>query len=62
MIPGHIEKPLNIYDIAGFMREASHLVFTPSNIGKGFNSTYFHPLNEIIYIVLIFCQQPILVV
>lgn len=49
MTPGHVGKPLNIYDIAGLVGKAFPLAFTPNNICKGFSSTGFHPLNENIY-------------
>ncbi|XP_047134205.1 uncharacterized protein LOC105850413 isoform X1 [Hydra vulgaris] len=50
MSPGRGVKPLTIYDIAGLVRKAFPLAFTPNNICKGFSSTGFHPLNENIYI------------
>lgn len=46
MSPGHVEKSLTIYDIAGLVRKAFPLAFTPNNICKGFSLTGFHPLNE----------------
>lgn len=49
MSPGHVGKPLTIYDIAGLVGKAFPLAFTPNNICKGFSSTGFHPLNENIY-------------
>lgn len=49
LTPGHVGKPLTIYDIAGLVGKAFPLAFTPNNICKGFSSTGFHPLNENIY-------------
>lgn len=49
MSPGHVGKPLNIYDLASLVGKAFPLAFTPNNICKGFSSTGFHPLNENIY-------------
>ncbi|KAG5885854.1 hypothetical protein JTB14_035874 [Gonioctena quinquepunctata] len=46
MTPGHVGKPLTIYDIAQLMGKALPLAFTASNIMRGFESTGFYPVNE----------------
>lgn len=49
MTPGHIGKPLTIYDIAELVGKAFPPAFTPMNIANGFKATGFHPLNENIF-------------
>lgn len=49
MTPGHIGKPLTIYDIADLVGKAFPRAFTPTNIANGFKATGFHPLNENIF-------------
>nr|CAI5826562.1 unnamed protein product [Callosobruchus analis] len=49
LTPGHIAKPLTIYDIAELVGKAFPRAFTPTNIASGFKSTGFHPLNENIF-------------
>nr|CAI5856007.1 unnamed protein product [Callosobruchus analis] len=49
LTPGHIGKPLTIYDIAELVGKAFPRAFTPTNISSGFKSTGFHPLNENIF-------------
>nr|CAI5825039.1 unnamed protein product [Callosobruchus analis] len=49
LTPGHIGKPLTIYDIAELVGKAFPRAFTPTNIASGFKSTGFHPLNENIF-------------
>nr|XP_023016981.1 uncharacterized protein LOC111506204 [Leptinotarsa decemlineata] len=49
MTPGHIGKPLTIYDIADLVGKAFPPAFIPMNIANGFKATGFHPLNENIF-------------
>lgn len=49
LTPGHIGKPLTIYDIPQIVGKAFPLAFSPSNIAQGFKSTGLYPLNENIF-------------
>lgn len=49
LTPGHVGKPLTIYNIAGLVGKAFPQSFTPSNIIQGFRSTGLHPINENIF-------------